>query len=101
MDYISNMINMLRIMQILTPLQKDILDTGNESRKYPLDMQAAQRQILMNMYNHPEIIEKTIGVLPVAQKCSQQIGENGLRYILNTQLVCLIEKERGQGYYGK
>lgn len=101
MDYISSMINILRLMQVLTPLQKDILDTWNESQKYPFDMQAARRQILMNVYNHLELIEKTAGVLFVMQKPPQQIGENDFRRILNTQLMCLIEKERETRYYGK
>lgn len=45
MDY-SILINLLRAKQIVTPLEKDILDTWNELQKTPFDMDSSQRQIL-------------------------------------------------------
>ena len=57
MDY-SILINLLRTKQIVTPLEKDILDTWNELQKTPFDMDSSQRQILSNAISHPDIAVK-------------------------------------------
>ena len=52
---ISALINVLRYSDNITPLQKDILDTWHELKKNPFDKDSAQKQIVSNNINHPDI----------------------------------------------
>ena len=53
MDY-SFLIDLLRLKQEITPLEKDILDTWNELQKNPFDMDSANKQILSNKISKGE-----------------------------------------------
>ena len=57
MDY-SFLIDLLRLKQEITPLEKDILDTWNELQKNPFDMDSANKQILSNKISHLDIAAK-------------------------------------------
>lgn len=94
MDYRTLLIDTLRAKQYITPLEKDILDTWNEIQKYPFDMNSAQRQVVSNDSNHPEITAAVTAMPTTVQKHRDQITETDVRYLLTMQLSGLIEKER-------
>ena len=54
MDY-SILINLLRTKQIVTPLEKDILDTWNELQKTPFDMDSSH-DVMYRGWNTPKNI---------------------------------------------
>lgn len=94
MDYRTLLIDTLRSKQYITPLEKDILDTWNEIQKYPFDMNSAQRQVVSNDINYPEITAVVTAMPTTVQKPRDQITETDVRYLLTMQLSGLIEKER-------
>ena len=93
MDPKSLMIEMLKQKRVLTPLEQDILDTWNELQKRPFSMSSANRQIVSNDINHPQIAVAVAALPTTVQKPQNQITEEDLRYILNMQLSRLVAKE--------
>lgn len=93
MDPKSLMIEMLKQKQVLTPLEQDILDTWNELQKRPFSMSSANRQIVSNDINHPQIAVAVAALPTTVQKPQNQITEEDLWYILNMQLSRLVAKE--------
>ena len=94
MDYNTLLIDTLRAKQYITPLEKDILDTWNELQKYPFDMNSAERQVISNDINHPQITAVVTAMPITVPKPREQITETDLIYLLTMQLSGLIEKER-------
>ena len=94
MDAISITIELVKQKKYITPLEKDILDTWSELQKYPFDMNSAERQIISNDVNHPEIAITVTAMPTTVQKTREQITEKDLIYLLTMQLACLAEKER-------
>ena len=79
---------------IITPLEQDILNTWAELLKHPLDMSSANEKIVSNNLKYPDIYTK-VSVLPsTVQKPVQEITETDLRYILDSQLTFLVQKEQ-------
>ena len=90
---ISALINVLRYSENITPLQKDILDTWHELKKNPFDKDSAQKQIVSNNINHPDIFV-AIRVSPgVVQKPFDAVTQEDMIFNLHRQLACLAEKE--------
>ena len=84
----------LKQNRFITPLEQDILDTWTELQKHPLDMSSANQKIMLNNLKHPDIYAK-VSVLPsTVQKPVQEITETDLRYILDSQLTFLVQKEQ-------
>lgn len=94
MDYNTILIDTLRAKQYITPLEKDILDAWNELQKYPYDMNSAERQVISNDINHPQIVAVVTAMPTTVPKPREQITETDLIYLLTMQLSGLIEKER-------
>ena len=94
MDQVSILIEFLKGQRMITPLEKDILDTWNEYQKNPLDMDSANRQIVSNNINHPDIFVKVTALPTTVLKPKEQITESDFRYILWEQLVFLVNKEK-------
>lgn len=93
MDAVSMLIEVLKAKKMITPLEKDILDTWNELNKNPFTMESAERQVTMNDANHKDIFDK-IALLPTTVlKPRYAITESDIRYKLTNQLSMLIEKE--------
>lgn len=93
MDLKSFLIKMLKQKQFITPLEEDILDTWNELQKQPFDVNSANRQIVSNDINHPQIAV-AVTVLPTTvQKTRGQITVQDLQYVLSMQLDGLVAKE--------
>ena len=94
MDPKSLITELMKQEGIITPLEQDILDTWNELQKHPLDMSSANQKIMLNNLKHPDIYTK-VSVLPsTVQKPVQEITETDLRYILDSQLTFLVQKEQ-------
>jgi hypothetical protein len=83
----------LRAKKYITPLEKDILDTGNELNKVPFDMRSSLWQILSNEANHPDIFVAVSALPTTVQKPREQVTEADRRYILTKQLEFLAQKE--------
>lgn len=94
MDQISIIIDFLKSKQLITPLEKDILDTWNEYQKHPFDMNSANRKIVSNNINHMDVFDKVNALPTTVSKSPEHITENDLRYILWEQLVFLVDKEK-------
>ena len=94
MDINSLITELLKQNRFITPLEQDILDTWNELQKHPLDMSSANQKIVSNNLKYPDIYTK-VSVLPsTVQKPVQEITEIDLRYILDSQLTFLVQKEQ-------
>ena len=100
MDQVSILIEFLKSQRLITPLEKDILDTWNEYLKNPLDMDSANRQIVSNNINHPDILVKITALPTTVTKPKEQITETDLRYILGEQLLFLVDKRNGENKNG-
>lgn len=92
-EQISAIINILRCMEKITPLQKDILDTWDTLCKNPFDEDAAKKQIVSNDCNHPKIKIAVDAKPTTVQKRPEDITQIDLVYILQSQLEFLIVKE--------
>lgn len=95
MDTVSILIEILKSKKMITPLEKDILDTWNELNKDPFTMESAKKQAAMNDANHKDIFVKIAALPTTVQKPRYAITEDDVRYNLKNQLCMLIEKERG------
>lgn len=93
MDPKSLVIEMLKQKQVITPLEQDILDTWNELQKRPFDMNSANRQIVSNDINYPQIAAAVATLPTTVQKARNQITEQDLQYVLSMQLNGLVVKE--------
>lgn len=93
MDTVSVLIEMLNAKKIITPLEKDILDTWNELHKSPFSMESAERQVAMNDANYKDIFDKIAALPTTVPKPRYAITEADIRYNLTNQLGMLIQKE--------
>lgn len=91
MDFLSAYTEILRQERVLTPRQKDILDTENEMLKSPFDRNTAIRQVRKNSMNYPELARGAIMLLIVKGKMLEQMNNNDIWKILKWQFVELIE----------
>lgn len=90
---ISALINTLRLTNTITPLQKDILDTWDTLHKDPFDEESAQKQIISNNVNYPDIFV-AIRISPgVVQKPFNEVTQNDMIFNLHRQLEGLLAKE--------
>lgn len=58
MDTEELMIEFLKQKQVITSLEKDILDTYHELQKFPFDANSAEQKIISNNINYPKIALK-------------------------------------------
>ena len=100
MDQVSILIDFLKSQRIITPLEKDILDTWNEYQKNPFNMDSSNRQIVSNNINHPDIFAKVTALPTTVSKPKEQITESDFRYILGEQLLFLVDKRNGENKNG-
>ena len=101
MDINGLITELLKQNRFITPLEQDILDTWNELQKHPLDMSSANQKIVSHNLKYPDIYAK-VSVLPsTVQKPVQEITETDLRYILDSQLAFLVQKEQEVRSHGQ
>ena len=94
MDKVNMLIDALKAKQIITSLEKDILDTWNELYKQPFDEKSAKKQVDSNDITHPDIC-LTIATYPTTVRVSRsyQPTEADIKYNLKNQLILLAGKE--------
>lgn len=97
MDY-SLLILALRQKPMITDLEKDIMDTWNELQKNPMDLSAAQKQVLQNDAKYPEIFLAIAALPTTVPRPIERMTEFDIRYNLENQLAALAEKEGWQKY---
>lgn len=97
MDKVNMLIETLKAKQIITPLEKDILDTWNELHKNPFSMESAEKQVAMNDVNHKDIFDRIAALPTTVVKLRSTITEADIRYNLINQLNMLAEKEFATG----
>lgn len=93
MDAVSMLIELLKEREVITSLEKDILDTYNELNKKPFDREAMIQQCQKNNINHPDIFiaisaSPTIVFKPWAAALNEDVYNN-----LMSQFDALVEKE--------
>lgn len=93
MDAVSMLIELLKERDVITPLEKDILDTYNELNKKPFDRRAVIQQCQKNNINHPDIFiaisaSPTTVLKPWADASNEDVSAN-----LTSQLISLVKKE--------
>lgn len=90
---LSPLINVLRCANKITALQKDILDTFDVLQKNPFDKESAQKQILLNNINHPDIFIAISAMPGIVQKAADNMTQDDMVFTLRRQLEGLIAKE--------
>lgn len=93
MDKINMLIELLKIKEMITPLEQDILDTWHELNKEPFTINSAKRQVDTNDTNHQDIFLKIAFLPTTVPKPRHAITEDDIRYNLSNQLALLVEKE--------
>jgi len=90
---IEALIAILRARSVITPLEKDILDTWDALNTTPFDDNSAQRQIKSNDFNHPDVTIAVEAKPTTIKKPPENITRADLIYILQSQFELLIAKE--------
>ena len=93
MDFISTGTEILKQENVLTPRQKDIIDTEKEVLKFPFDRNAAIGQVEKNCIRYPKL---ALGVtVPIAIRgCSlEQMTNDDILKILRLQFGILMAEE--------
>lgn len=90
---ISEIVNVLRFKNEITPLEKDILDTWNTLHKIPFDAESAHKQITPNNNSHPDIF-LSISALPgIVRIPAEMLTQEDMIFTLRRQLDGLVAKE--------
>ena len=97
MDLNSTCTEILKQENVLTPRQKDIIDTEKEVLKFPFDRNAAIGQVEKNCIRYPKL---ALGVtVPIAIRgCSlEQMTNDDILKILQLQFGILMAEEGVRG----
>ena len=95
------LINILRFAGAITPLQKDILDTWDILHQNPFNDDTAQKQIVSNNVNYPDIFVAIRLSPDVIQKPFRTVTKDDMVFNLGRQLDGLIAKEMEVQINGK
>ena len=90
---ISALIHVLRYMNQITPLQKDILDTWDELQKESFDAESAHKQIFSNNISHPDVFMAISAMPGIVQKTAADLTKDDMIFTLRRQLDGLATKE--------
>ena len=90
---LSALINVLRCANKITALQNDILDTFDALQKNPFDKESAQKQILSNNINHPDVFIAISAMPGVVHKTAGNMTQDDMIFSLSRQLDGLVAKE--------
>ena len=93
MDFISTGTEILKQENVLTPRQKDIIDTKKEVLKFPFDRNTAIGQVEKNCIRYPKLALGAI--MPIAIRgCSlEQMTNDEILKILQLQFGILMAEE--------
>ena len=95
---IAGLVNMLRLQDCISDLEKDILDTWNELNKNPFDMDSAKIQELHNRGAYPDVYAAVLLLPTTIVKDNDQVTQSDLVYLLGCQLELMLSKRFGQVY---
>ncbi len=90
---ITTLINALRYADMITPLQKDILDTWDALQKKPFDAEVAHKQIVSNNVHYTELFVAISAMPGVIQKSFDRVTQEDMIFNLQCQLDGLAAKE--------
>lgn len=93
---IAGLVNILRLQNCISDLEKDILDTWNELNRNPFDMDSARIQELHNRTAYPDVQAAVLLLPTTVVKNYDQVNQYDLIYSLTCQLEFLLKKRFGQ-----
>lgn len=93
MDFISTGTEILKQENVLTPRQKDIIDTEKEMLKSPFDRNTAIGQVEKNCMSYPELTLGAIMPIAIRERSLEQMTNDNILKILRLQFGILMAEE--------
>lgn len=93
MDFISTGTEILKQENVLTPRQKDIIDTEKEILKSPLDRNTAIGQVEKNCMSYPELALGVTVPIAIRGRSLEQMANDNILKILRLQFGILMAEE--------
>lgn len=93
MDFISTGTEILKQENVLTPRQKDIIDTENEVLKSPFDRNTAIGQVEKNCMSYPELALGVTVPIVIRGRSLEQMANDNILKILRLQFGILMAEE--------
>ncbi len=91
--YIETLIECLKQKQLISELEKDILDSWSELQKQPFDRQSLEKKVIENNVKYPEIFVKISTTPGIVTKPFVQVTDEVVRGNLEMQIEKLCEKK--------
>ena len=93
MDFISTGTEILKQENVLTPRQKDIIDTEKEVLKFPFDRNTAIGQVEKNCMSYPELALGVTVPIAIRGRSLEQMANDNVLKILRLQFGILMAEE--------
>ena len=93
MDFIGTGTEILKQENVLTPRQKDIIDTEKEMLKSPFDRNTAIGQVEKNCMSYPELALGAIMPIVIRGRSLEQMTNDNILKILRLQFGILMAEE--------
>lgn len=93
MDFISTGTEILKQENVLTPRQKDIIDTEKEVLKFPFDRNTAIGQVEKNCMSYPELALGVTVPIVIRGRSLEQMANDNILKILRLQFGILMAEE--------
>lgn len=93
MDFISTGTEILKQENVLTPRQKDIIDTKKEVLKFPFDRNTAIGQVEKNCMSYPELALGVTVPIAIRGRSLEQMTNDDILKILQLQFGILMAEE--------
>ena len=93
MDFISTGTEILKQENVLTPRQKDIIDTEKEVLKFPFDRNAAIGQVEKNCIRYPKLALGVTVPIAIRGRSLEQMTNDDILKILQLQFGILMAEE--------
>ena len=97
MDFISTGTEILKQENVLTPRQKDIIDTEKEMLKSPFDRNTAIGQVEKNCMSYPELALGVTVPIAIRGRSLEQMTNDDILKILQLQFGILMAEEGVRG----
>ena len=93
MDFISTGTEILKQENVLTPRQKDIIDTEKEMLKSPFARNTAIGQVEKNCMSYPELALGVTVPIAIRGRSLEQMANDNILKILRLQFGILMAEE--------
>ena len=93
MDFISTGTEILKQENVLTPRQKDIIDTEKEVLKFPFDRNTAIGQVEKNCMSYPELALGVTVPIAIRGRSLEQMTNDDILKILQLQFGILMAED--------